>query len=84
MPTVTRIAFSLAAATSLTGAKGCSEAGTIGAPAAIINAVVDALAPLGIVDIEMPATSERVWRAMASSGKPSMMHHWICRGSHVN
>jgi aerobic carbon-monoxide dehydrogenase large subunit len=47
------------------GAKGCGEAGTIGAPAAIMNAVVDALAPLGIVDIDMPATSERVWRAMA-------------------
>ena len=44
------------------GAKGCGEAGTIGAPAAIMNAVVDALAPLGTVDIDMPATSERVWR----------------------
>jgi carbon-monoxide dehydrogenase large subunit len=48
------------------GAKGCGEAGTIGAPPAIMNAVADALAPLGIVDIDMPATSERVWRAMAS------------------
>src|SRR6516165_3699641 len=47
------------------GAKGCGEAGTIGAPGAIMNAVVDAMAPLGIVDIDMPATSERVWRAMA-------------------
>ena len=33
------------------------------------NAVVDALAPLGIVDIDMPATSERVWRVMANCGK---------------
>jgi carbon-monoxide dehydrogenase large subunit len=49
------------------GAKGCGEAGTIGAPGAIMNAVVDALAPLGIVDIDMPATSERVWRAMTSA-----------------
>jgi Molybdopterin-binding domain of aldehyde dehydrogenase len=48
------------------GAKGCGEAGTIGAPAAIMSAVVDALTPLGIVDIDMPATSERVWLAMAS------------------
>jgi len=47
------------------GAKGCGEAGTIGAPAAIMNAVVDALAPFGVVDIDMPATSERVWRAIA-------------------
>jgi aerobic carbon-monoxide dehydrogenase large subunit len=49
------------------GAKGCGEAGTIGAPGAIMNAVVDALAPLGIVDLDMPATSERVWRAMTSA-----------------
>jgi carbon-monoxide dehydrogenase large subunit len=47
------------------GAKGCGEAGTIGAPAAIMNAVVDALAPLGMSDLDMPATSERVWRAIA-------------------
>ncbi len=42
------------------GAKGCGEAGAIGAPAAVINAVTDAL---GVRDIEMPATAERVWRA---------------------
>jgi carbon-monoxide dehydrogenase large subunit len=48
------------------GVKGCGEAGAIGAPAAVINAIVDALAPLGVRDIEMPATSERVWRAMQS------------------
>jgi carbon-monoxide dehydrogenase large subunit len=42
------------------GAKGCGEAGAIGAPAAVINAVTDAL---GVRDIEMPATPERVWRA---------------------
>jgi carbon-monoxide dehydrogenase large subunit len=47
------------------GAKGCGEAGTIGAPAAVMNAVTDALAPLGIAGPEMPATPERVWRAMA-------------------
>jgi aerobic carbon-monoxide dehydrogenase large subunit len=46
------------------GAKGCGEAGTIGAPPAIMNAVADALAPLGLADIDMPATSERVWRAI--------------------
>jgi carbon-monoxide dehydrogenase large subunit len=47
--------------------KGCGEAGAIGAPAAVINAVVDALAPLGVRDIEMPATAERVWRAIQSA-----------------
>jgi carbon-monoxide dehydrogenase large subunit len=47
------------------GAKGCGEAGTIGAPAAIMNAVVNALAPLGVTDLAMPATPGRVWRAIA-------------------
>src|SRR5688572_6947052 len=54
------------------GVKGCGEAGAIGAPAAVINAIVDALAPLGVRDIEMPATSERIWRAIQSGkGKKS-------------
>jgi carbon-monoxide dehydrogenase large subunit len=48
------------------GAKGCGEAGTIGAPAAIMNAVTDALAPLGIKSVDMPATPERIWRALAA------------------
>jgi aerobic carbon-monoxide dehydrogenase large subunit len=46
------------------GAKGCGEAGSIGAPAAIAGAVLDALRPLGVTDIEMPLTPERVWKAI--------------------
>ena len=46
------------------GAKGAGEAGTVGALPAIVNAVVDALAPLGITSLDMPATSQRIWRAM--------------------
>jgi carbon-monoxide dehydrogenase large subunit len=46
------------------GAKGAGEAGTVGALPAVINAVVSALAPLGVRDFDMPATSERVWRAI--------------------
>ena len=42
------------------GVKGCGEAGAIGSPPALINAITDAL---GIREIEMPATPERVWRA---------------------
>jgi carbon-monoxide dehydrogenase large subunit len=42
------------------GVKGCGEAGAIGAPAAVMNAITDAL---GAKDIEMPATSQRIWRA---------------------
>jgi carbon-monoxide dehydrogenase large subunit len=46
------------------GAKGAGEAGTVGALPAVMNAVLDALAPLGVRQLDMPATPERVWRAM--------------------
>ena len=46
------------------GVKGAGEAGAIGATPAIVNAVMDALSPLGVKDIHMPLTPERVWRAM--------------------
>ena len=46
------------------GVKGCGEAGCVGAMPAVANAIVDALAPLGVRQIEMPATPERVWRAI--------------------
>jgi aerobic carbon-monoxide dehydrogenase large subunit len=49
------------------GVKGVGEAGTIAAPPAVVNAVVDALAPLGVTDIGMPTTPERVWRAIAEA-----------------
>jgi carbon-monoxide dehydrogenase large subunit len=49
------------------GAKGCGEAGSIAAPAAIVNAVLDALAPFGVTDIAMPLTPERVWRAISAA-----------------
>jgi aerobic carbon-monoxide dehydrogenase large subunit len=50
--------------TNLLGTKGGSEAGNVGVPAAVINAIVDALAPLGVDDIALPATSERIWNAL--------------------
>jgi aerobic carbon-monoxide dehydrogenase large subunit len=46
------------------GAKGAGEAGTVGALPAVMNAVMDALAPLGVRQLDMPATPERVWRAI--------------------
>jgi carbon-monoxide dehydrogenase large subunit len=49
------------------GAKGCGEAGAIGSPPAVINAVIDALSPLGITHIDMPASPQRVWRAIQSA-----------------
>ena len=46
------------------GVKGVGETGTIASGAAVMNAVVDALAHLGVTDVPMPATPERVWRAI--------------------
>jgi carbon-monoxide dehydrogenase large subunit len=46
------------------GVKGVGEAATIAAPPAVVNAVIDALQPLGVNHIEMPVTPERVWRAI--------------------
>ena len=46
------------------GVKGAGEAGCVGALPAVVNAVVDALAEFGVTHIEMPATPERIWRAM--------------------
>jgi len=46
------------------GAKGCGESGAIGAPAAVMSALLDALAPLGVTDLEMPATPHRIWQAI--------------------
>lgn len=46
------------------GVKGCGEAGAIGSPPAVINAIVDALSEFGIEHIEMPATPRKVWRAI--------------------
>ncbi|GAA4347797.1 xanthine dehydrogenase family protein molybdopterin-binding subunit [Variovorax defluvii] len=52
------------------GTKGCGEAGAIGSPPALINAVLDALAPLGVKDFDMPASPHRVWEAIRN-GRPS-------------
>jgi aerobic carbon-monoxide dehydrogenase large subunit len=49
------------------GAKGCGEAGAIGAPAALMNAVHDALSPAGVKYIDMPVTPHRVWSALQSA-----------------
>ena len=49
------------------GVKGAGQAGCMAAPQTIINAILDALAPLGIAHIDMPATPERIWRAIRSA-----------------
>jgi len=56
------------------GVRSGGEGGTTPALAAVVNAVVDALSELGVRHLEMPATPERVWRAIeaARSGGPSL------------
>jgi carbon-monoxide dehydrogenase large subunit len=50
------------------GAKGVGESATVGAPPAIVNAVVDALAHLGVKHIDIPMTPEKVWRILKDKG----------------
>jgi carbon-monoxide dehydrogenase large subunit len=50
------------------GAKGVGESATVGSPAAYVNAVIDALSPHGITNIDMPVTSDKVWAALRSAG----------------
>ncbi|HEY7849215.1 MAG TPA: molybdopterin cofactor-binding domain-containing protein, partial [Ktedonobacterales bacterium] len=52
---------------NLTGVKGVGETGTIASSQAVVNAVCDALAPLGIKNIDMPLTPEKVWRAIRAA-----------------
>ena len=49
------------------GVKGCGEAGAIASPPALINAIINALSPLGVTDMSMPATPQKVWKAIQDS-----------------
>ena len=51
------------------GFKGAGEAGTVGALPAVMNAVCNALLPLGIRHLDMPATSEKIWKAIKDAEK---------------
>jgi carbon-monoxide dehydrogenase large subunit len=64
LPSFTTDRTTTPSSTNPMGVKGVGEAATIGAPPAVVNAVIDALQPLGVTDIEMPVTPERVWRAI--------------------
>ncbi len=52
------------------GVKGCGEAGSVASPAAVINAIIDALADLGVRHIDMPATPQRVWQTIEQHRRP--------------
>ncbi len=53
------------------GSKGCGECGTIASPATVMNAVVDALAGLGVTHVDMPASPNRIWRII-NDAKPAL------------
>ena len=64
VPSFTFATHAVPATTNPLGAKGCGEAGCAGSLPSIMNALVDALAPLGVTHIDMPATPEKVWAAI--------------------
>jgi carbon-monoxide dehydrogenase large subunit len=67
VPSYERIVMETTTPVNPLGAKGIGEAGSIGSTAAVQNAVVDALAHLGIRHLDMPLTPERIWQALAGS-----------------
>jgi carbon-monoxide dehydrogenase large subunit len=67
LPNIEVALHEVPAKTNPLGVKGVGEAGTVGALPALMNAILDALAPVGVTDIAMPVTPERVWRAMKAA-----------------
>lgn len=71
MPTLELDSLAVPATANRLGAKGVGEAGTIGVPAAILNAAIDALGPAGVADLDFPLTPERLWRTIHSHPRES-------------
>lgn len=67
MPAVALFKRETATEANALGAKGLGEAGTIAAPAAILNAALDALSPMGVRDLPLPLTPETLWRAIRNA-----------------
>ena len=70
IPNIPIVSRDVPSPTNLLGVKGAGEGGTVGAPAALIHAILNALAPLGVKHLDMPATPERVWEAIARARTP--------------
>ena len=70
LPTFTTEISEVPSTSNPLGLRGGGEGGTTPAPAAVVNAVVDALAEFGVEHVEMPVTPERVWRAIRATGTP--------------
>jgi carbon-monoxide dehydrogenase large subunit len=64
LPAISVTSRDVPSTTNPLGVKGAGEGGTVGAPGAVIHAILDALRPLAVTHLDMPATPERVWRAI--------------------
>jgi len=69
LPSIAVVSRDVPSPTNPLGVKGAGEGATVGAPGAVIHAILDALAPLGVTDLDMPATPERVWQAIQAAQK---------------
>jgi carbon-monoxide dehydrogenase large subunit len=67
LPQLAFLSHPTRARTNPLGVKGCGEAGCAGSLPAVMNAVIDALSEYGITEIDMPATPERIWQAIAAA-----------------
>jgi carbon-monoxide dehydrogenase large subunit len=67
MPSFTFISQGVPTSTNRVGAKGCGEAGCAGSLPSVMNAVVDALAPLGVRHVDMPATPQAIWKTIQAA-----------------
>jgi carbon-monoxide dehydrogenase large subunit len=70
LPAITVEFSPVPSASNPLGIKGVGEGGTVAATPTVMNAILDALAPLGVSDVPMPATPERVWRAIHQASSP--------------
>ena len=70
LPPMTIASHSTPCAHNDLGVKGCGEVGTIGSPATVTNAIVDALSPLGVTHIDMPASPSRIWQVIHNASLP--------------
>jgi carbon-monoxide dehydrogenase large subunit len=67
LPSISVTSRDVPSPTNALGVKGAGEGGTVGAPGAVIHAILDALTPLGVTHLDMPATPERVWQAIQTA-----------------
>jgi carbon-monoxide dehydrogenase large subunit len=71
LPSISVTSRDVPSPTNALGVKGAGEGGTVGAPGAVIHAILDALTLLGVTHIDMPATPELVWRAIQEARRLS-------------